>query len=103
MIKNREVQETFSLTNNQVETAEKWIKEQNLKLALKQIMQDPETCLYSLSEIEQSIKDGDPQPYTGTMGGIYTYIFTPTGVGQIVRLKNLMTNEEINLTEYDLW
>lgn len=39
----------------------------------------------------------------GAIGGAYTYSFTQTGIGVGVRLKNSVTKEEIDLTEYENW
>ena len=39
----------------------------------------------------------------GSIGGAYTYSFIPTSVGVVVRLKNTVTNEEIDLSDYESW
>lgn len=39
----------------------------------------------------------------GAIGGAYTYCFTPTSLGVIVVVKNCVTKEEINLTDFDSW
>lgn len=41
--------------------------------------------------------------YTGAIGGEFTYSFTPTNLGTVVKVKSWITNEEIDLTEYDQW
>jgi hypothetical protein len=39
-------------------------------------------------------------PVTGPIGGHFTYCFTPTSIGIIVKLKHYK-GEEIDLTDYD--
>jgi len=46
---------------------------------------------------------GDPDAYTGAIGGRYTYKFTPTGLGVIVVVKDFITKKEINLTDFENW
>jgi len=41
--------------------------------------------------------------YVGAIGGMYTFSFTPTGIGVIIEVKNNTTGESINLTDYDSW
>ncbi len=35
--------------------------------------------------------------------GSYRYEFTPTGIGDVIKVKSSLTGEKINLTEYDKW
>lgn len=42
-------------------------------------------------------------PVGGAIGGCYTYCFTPTGLGLITVVKNCITKEEINLTNFEDW
>ncbi len=42
-------------------------------------------------------------PYPGTIGGEFTYSFTPTSLGLIKKVKEEITGEELDLTEYDEW
>lgn len=44
-----------------------------------------------------------PHAYYGCSGGAYTYHFTPTSIGLCVEVSNGLTEEEINLTEYEDW
>lgn len=40
-------------------------------------------------------------PNYGSCGGAYTYSFTPTSIGTVVKLTNDMTKESIDITNYD--
>lgn len=37
------------------------------------------------------------------MGGRFNYIFTPTGIGTGVSIRDAQENIEKNITDYDLW
>lgn len=65
---------------------------------------------YRLSETElKTLKEWDErhlderhgkEPYAGAIGGRLSYIFTPTGLGVISKVK-CMCGEEFNLTDWD--
>lgn len=76
----------FSLDKIQVKKLAKWSKQQELKAARLQ------------KKSKRSEKD---LPYYGAIGGAYTYSFTPTSLGMVVKVTNGLTNETIDLTDYD--
>ena len=78
----------FLLSQKQIEKLKEWKKEQDQKV------------IDSQKETEFGY---DNLPYYGAIEGGYTYEFTPTGLGCVIKVKNNMTNEVIDLTEYDLW
>ena len=39
----------------------------------------------------------------GAIGGAYTYEFTPTSIGVVVKVRNSVTNAVIDLTDYESW
>lgn len=41
--------------------------------------------------------------YTGAIGGRYTYTFTPTGLGTVVKVKDAIVGDEIDLSDYEHW
>lgn len=41
--------------------------------------------------------------YTGAIGGRYTYSFCPTTLGVLVKITDSVTNEILDVTEYDGW
>jgi hypothetical protein len=41
--------------------------------------------------------------YTGAIGGRYTYCFSPTSLGVILNVKDIVTGNEIDVTEYSDW
>jgi hypothetical protein len=40
---------------------------------------------------------------SGAIGGRYSYIFTPTSLGTVSRVKCCACQAEIDLTDYDEW
>ena len=48
-------------------------------------------------------RQGRDEPYYGSCGGELTYSFTPTSLGVVVVVRNGVTGESINLTDYDNW
>ena len=59
----------------------------------------PGTSEYRI--MERTLSFGSP--YEGCSGGAITYSFTPTSLGVAVVVRYALTNEELNVTDYDLW
>jgi hypothetical protein len=76
----------FHLDAEQFKRLAAWSREQDAKVAE-----------------QQKGKGFSSTPYYGCSGGSLTYSFTPTTLGLVVVVKNNITNEEINLTDYDNW
>ena len=45
----------------------------------------------------------DPKVYTGAIGGRFTFHFTPTSLGCIVKVSDSVDKDEIDLTDYESW
>ena len=73
---------TLQMTASQAEKFQIWSEEQDKKVAEKQ---------------------GNEQAYYGATGGAYTYMYTPTSLGMCLVVRNNITEEEINLTNYEDW
>jgi hypothetical protein len=43
------------------------------------------------------------KPYYGAIGGELTYMFTPTSLGVVVKVKHEYTGDVLDLTEYSDW
>jgi len=41
--------------------------------------------------------------YYGVSGGGYTYSFTPTSLGTVVKVTNGLTGDVLDITDYDDW
>lgn len=39
----------------------------------------------------------------GAIGGAVTYYFTPTSIGVVIKVKNAINGQEIDLSEYETW
>jgi hypothetical protein len=44
-----------------------------------------------------------PDVPTGAAGGRITYLFTPTGLGVIMEVRDNSTGKSLDLTEYEDW
>lgn len=54
-------------------------------------------------EVFNSITKYGTIPYYGAIGGGLTFMFRPTGLGDIIKVKEFLTKEEIDITDYDCW
>lgn len=43
------------------------------------------------------------KPYAGAIGGQFSYIFTPTSIGCVIKVLNHFTGEECDVTDYEEW
>ena len=41
--------------------------------------------------------------YSGSIGGQFIYILTPTSLGVIIKIKDGLNDEILDLTDYDSW
>ena len=41
--------------------------------------------------------------YEGAIGGRYIFMFTPTSLGIVTKVKDVVTESEIDLSDYDQW
>jgi hypothetical protein len=57
-----------------------------------------------LSEEQQSRllqwQSSHAEKYTGALGGRYTFKVTPTSIGNLIKVSDIVTHEELDLTEY---
>lgn len=78
----------FSISQEEWDKFKEWAKEQDNKVS-------------ELQKNTEFFKFG--VPYYGATGGGYTYCFTPTSLGLVVKIRNNITKEELDLTDYDSW
>jgi len=89
----------FKLTEDQTIKLAEWVLEQD-KLAIehqKKLFADDTPPLHISDCWDMDI------PYYGAINGNLTFSFTPTSIGIITVVKNTMTNNEIDLTDYESW
>lgn len=55
-----------------------------------------------IKKLAEWVKTLAPMP-EGAIGGRLSYEFTPTSLGDVVKVKCCITNQEIDLSEYDAW
>jgi hypothetical protein len=78
----------FSLDETQHKKLAAWKKAQDVKVMEQQ----------KGTKFEHS-----GEAYYGCSGGAYSYEFTPTSLGLIVKVRNGATEETIDLSDYDSW
>jgi hypothetical protein len=55
-------------------------------------------------QVEQTEKwKEEREKYVGAIGGQFGYIFIPTSLGHIMKIKCYATEEELDLTDYSDW
>jgi hypothetical protein len=47
--------------------------------------------------------ENEPMAYSGAIGGRYTYMFTNTSLGCVVKVRDNLKKIELDLTDYDSW
>jgi hypothetical protein len=55
-----------------------------------------------LKKINRWVKK-HPQLARGTIGGTFTYSFTPTSLGVVEKVKHNPSGDELDVTEYQDW
>lgn len=50
----------------------------------------------------QNLSDDEPLK-VGAIGGLYTYSFTPTSIGIVIKATNGITADTLDLSDYDGW
>lgn len=86
----------FHVSLNQQKKLAEWLKvldEKTIQIQKEQM----------IPEEWEELTCGGEYPYYGTNGAGVQYIFTPTSLGTVLKVKHLFTKEEIDLTEYDNW
>ena len=79
---------TFAISPEDCEKIDAWKNEQDKKV----IESQKGTSLEHTGE-----------PYYGCSGGAYVYSFCATSLGMTVKVRNDLTKEELDLTDYDSW
>lgn len=93
---------------NEPDPLDEWeeLKEAKLDIPLESWDDNPEYRTFSLSKKEydkyNDWRKSKGEVYVGSVGGAYTFCFTPTGIGTIVTVK-CADGTELDLTDYDLF
>lgn len=61
-----------------------------------------ETELKNIEDFKRDCVNNNPDR-GGVIGGRWTYTITPTGLGNIVTVKDEVSKSEINATDYGMW
>lgn len=90
---------TFTLTDEQTIRLCQWTAEQNRVAVELQKANPPEGAPREL--LESCWEEGFP--YGGAIGGSLTFMFTPTGLGVVTRVRDAFTHQELDLSDYEDW
>lgn len=60
-----------------------------------------ETTKENAEALKKFLKD--KEKYAGACGGQFEWAFTPTSLGLILVVRDVMSKEEINITDYASW
>jgi hypothetical protein len=90
----------FALTSEQVKQLSTWFKKVNSEA--KQIQRSQYQREDAMHEYN-ILTNGGEDIYTGAIGGRFTYSFTPTSLGVVVKVRDAITGLEEDLTNYDHW
>ena len=98
----------FRIPKSQSARLRQWISEIDTKVATNQIetgkdFAGNELHSHTILHIRKSIERGEPLPYYGVSDGAYEYSFVPTSIGIVIKVKNLVSGDIIDLTDYEDW
>lgn len=83
----------FALNEQQVDRLNEWIRGVHVRAAEKQKTTQSDTAVPSPPRL----------PYYGAIGGGYTFSFVVTSLGIVCKVREAITGEELDLTDYDEW
>lgn len=88
----------FSLTPDQIQKLDTWVADCHKRAVAEQKATPPDVPI----EILESCWEAG-FPYTGATGGDLTYSFTPTSIGVMVKIRNGLTNDTLDVTDWENW
>jgi hypothetical protein len=83
----------FDLSKEQWVKLHEWRKASNAEIAAEQ---------WKNPEMRMLMQD-EHTPYRGAIGGALTYMFCPTSLGMVVKVRDDLAGKEIDLTDYEDW
>jgi len=87
---------TFTITDREQQQIDKWLETLKPQIIEKQKQTFSSTGYATLT-------NNGTEPYYGPINGGITFMFIPTGIGTIKIVKEALTNEELDLTNYNLF
>jgi len=89
----------FELSEDQVATLNEWMAGVHQRAI--QIQQ--ERMAQQTSEDREKSHQPSRLPYYGAIGGGVTFQFSETSLGLVCKVRESITKEEVDLSEYDMW
>jgi acyl CoA:acetate/3-ketoacid CoA transferase alpha subunit len=81
----------FQLTTHQITKYQKWYETLKPKFMQAQVLDN------------ENMHNGVFEVNYGAIGGGITFMFTPTGLGDVIRVQENITGEILDLTDYANW
>lgn len=70
-----------------------------MKFELNRVEAERANAFIKAQDAKVSAQQGTKIPYYGAASGAYSYIFTPTSVGTMIKIQNCITREEQDITD----
>jgi hypothetical protein len=90
----------FELDSDQIAKYEAWTLKQDKVAVVKQKAEIKKTDAFY--DTYKMCWDAG-HPYYGAISGADEFIFIPTSIGTVVKVRNSYTENEIELTDYSSW
>ncbi|BAZ17256.1 hypothetical protein NIES4071_91340 [Calothrix sp. NIES-4071] len=90
----------FKINVAQIEKRREWRQQLEERIARQQL-EKGNLSEFATKAIKSSLERGEPCAYYGAIGGAYDNIFHPTPNGLIFKVKNSVSGDEIDLTDFD--
>ncbi|WP_139276575.1 hypothetical protein [Spirulina major] len=99
---------TFHIPESQKIRLEQWVLEIDTRIAAQQIetgrgLGERILGTAQIKRMQDSLEQGQPFPDYGAIRGAYRYAFTPTTLGTVIKVENVVSGDVIDLSEYDDW
>ncbi|MEA5419253.1 hypothetical protein VB712_08430 [Spirulina sp. CCNP1310] len=98
----------FYIPESQVTRLEEWILAMDTQIATQQLktgrgMDGRKLDAVEINAIDQSLEAGKPLPDYGVNGGGYRYSFSPNTMGTVVVVENVISGDQIDVSDYEDW
>jgi hypothetical protein len=90
----------FKASVTQLKKIHHWCQQLEERIG-KQQLETGKLSKFATKAINSSLVRGEPSAYYGAIGGAYDNIFQPTPNGLIFKVKNNVSGDEIDLTDFD--
>ena len=98
MISDVDFEPVFIITEDEQKRIAAWFKEQDAKV----VQMQQKSGKFKGDPLVQKLHQRG-MGYYGACGGALTFQFSPSGLGTVFTVTHALTQETLNLTDYDSW